>query len=96
MSAWYVLNSLGFYQPCPGKPVYSIGRPLFDAATLHLPGGKNFHIKVANNSPENKYVQSVKLNGHPLETPFFNHDALTGGGTLEFVMSDKPTRWGAY
>ncbi len=96
MSAWYVLNSLGFYQPCPGKPVYSIGRPLFDAATLHLPGGKDFHIKVANNSPENKYVQSVKLNGHPLETPFFNHDALTDGGTLEFVMSDKPTRWGAY
>lgn len=96
MSAWYVLNSLGFYQPCPGKPVYSIGRPLFDAVTLHLPGGKDFHIKVANNSPENKYVQSVKLNGHPLETPFFNHDALTDGGTLEFVMSDKPTRWGAY
>ena len=28
MSAWYILNSMGFYQVCPGKPVYSIGRPL--------------------------------------------------------------------
>lgn len=26
MSAWYILNSMGFYQVCPGKPVYSIGR----------------------------------------------------------------------
>ena len=26
MSAWFILNSMGFYQVCPGKPVYSIGR----------------------------------------------------------------------
>ena len=30
MSAWYILNAMGFYQVCPGKPVYSIGRPLFN------------------------------------------------------------------
>ena len=37
MSAWYILNSMGFYQVCPGKPVYSIGRPLFDEVVIHLP-----------------------------------------------------------
>ena len=34
MSAWYIMNSIGFYQVCPGKPVYSIGRPLFDEVSL--------------------------------------------------------------
>ena len=24
MSAWYIMNSIGFYQVCPGKPVYSL------------------------------------------------------------------------
>ena len=35
MSAWYILNSMGFYQVCPGKPVYSIGRPAFDKAVIN-------------------------------------------------------------
>lgn len=35
MSAWYVLSSMGFYSFCPGKPVYEIGRPLFDKVTIH-------------------------------------------------------------
>lgn len=38
MSAWYVMNAMGFYQVCPGWPVYSIGRPLFDEVTLRLEG----------------------------------------------------------
>ena len=39
MSAWYILNSMGFYQVCPGKPVYSIGRPVFDQAIVNLTNG---------------------------------------------------------
>ena len=94
MSAWYILNAMGFYQPCPGRPIYSIGRPLLDAATLHLPEGKTFRIVARNNAPENKYIQSATLNGKPLETPFFTHEALMAGGTLEFVMTNQPTEWG--
>ena len=94
MSAWYVLNTMGFYQPCPGKPMYSIGRPLFDAVTLHLPEGKTFRITTVNNAPANKYIQSVTLNGTPLDTPFFDHATLMQGGTLEFNMTDRPTEWG--
>lgn len=95
MSAWYVLNALGFYQPCPGKPVYSIGRPMIDAATLNLAGGNTFRIVVLNNAPQNKYIQSATLNGEPLNTPFFSHEALMKGGILELSMTDKPTEWGA-
>ena len=30
MSAWYALSAMGFYSFCPGRPVYEIGRPIFD------------------------------------------------------------------
>lgn len=90
MSAWYILNAMGFYQVCPGEPVYSIGRPLFEEVTIHLPGQKDFVIRTKNNSKENKYVQSILLNGKPLEQPFFTHSDLTAGGVMEISMGAEP------
>jgi predicted alpha-1,2-mannosidase len=89
MSAWYVMNAMGFYQVCPGNPVYSIGRPLFDKAVIGLPGEKKFTIVVKNNSVHNKYIESVLLNGKVLQTPFFTHRDLASGGTLEIRMTRK-------
>ena len=86
MSAWYVLSALGFYQVCPGIPVYAIGRPMVDKATIPVAGG-NFEIIVKNNSPENKYVKEAKLNGKVLDTLFFPHADLVKGGTLEIEMT---------
>ncbi|MDR0937927.1 MAG: GH92 family glycosyl hydrolase [Mediterranea sp.] len=94
MSAWYILSSMGFYQVCPGDPVYAIGRPEFDKATINLEDGKTFTIVAKNNSKRNKYIQSATLNGTPLNTPFFNHADLAAGGTLELTMTDQPTPWG--
>lgn len=86
MSAWYVLSALGFYQVCPGIPVYAIGRPMVDKATIPVAGG-NFQIIVKNNSPENKYVKEAKLNRKVLDTLFFPHADLVKGGTLEIEMT---------
>ena len=85
MSAWYVLSALSFYQVCPGIPVYAIGRPMVDKATIPVAGG-NFQIIVKNNSPENKYVKEAKLNGKVLDSLFFPHADLVKGGTLEIEM----------
>lgn len=92
MSAWYILNSMGFYQVCPGKPVYSIGRPVFDQAIVNLTNGKKFTVMVKNNSKKNKYIESMLLNGQTLHTPFFSHQDIVDGGTLEITMSDKPNK----
>ena len=93
MSAWYILNSMGFYQVAPGNPVYSIGRPLFDKATIHLSDGKQFTIVANGNSGDAKYVKSMKLNGKTLDKPFFSHEDLIAGGTLELEMTaDSPAR----
>ena len=94
MSAWYVLNAMGFYQLCPGNPEYSIGRPLFDAITIRLPQGKEFKIVVQNNSAENKYIESAVLNRTVLSKPYFTHQQLMEGGTLQVVMTNQPTKWG--
>ena len=92
MSAWYILSSLGFYQVCPGKPEYVIGRPLVDKATLQLPGGK-FVIEVKGNSKEAKYVQSAKINGRDITRELrFGHADLKAGGKLEIQMSTQPRR----
>lgn len=94
MSAWYIMNSIGFYQVCPGKPVYSIGRPLFDEVTVNLPDNKQFIVKTVNNSRENKYIEKAVLNGVPLEKPFISHEDIKNGGVLEFTMTSQPTKWG--
>jgi len=89
MSAWYILNSIGFYSYCPGIPYYSIGRPLFDEVKINLENGKVFTIRVSNNSKSNKYVASARLNGKDLDTLFFSHKELMEGGLLEIAMKDK-------
>ena len=86
MSAWYVLNAMGFYSFCPGEPYYSIGRPIFDKVTIHLPNDNKFTIVAKNNTTDNKYIQAVKLNGNKMNKAFFSHSEMLNGGILEFVM----------
>ena len=92
MSAWYVLNAMGFYSFNPGEPIYSIGRPIFDKTVISLTNGKQFTVIAKNNSSKNLYVQALKLNGKTLEEPFFNHDDLLHGGTLEFEMGPSENK----
>lgn len=90
MSAWYVLNAIGFYQVCPGDPTYTIGRPIVDNAKIKVPGG-TFEVLVHNNSRKNKFIKKLILNGTQLQKPFFSHSDLMKGGKLEFFMTDKLT-----
>ncbi|TWU31799.1 GH92 family glycosyl hydrolase [Novipirellula artificiosorum] len=92
MSAWYILNAMGFYSFCPGDPTYSIGRPLFDEVVIDVGDGKTFTVRADNNRPANKYIQSARLNGQRLTTPFFSHDDMIAGGTLELTLGEKPAK----
>ncbi|TNJ44913.1 GH92 family glycosyl hydrolase [Tamlana fucoidanivorans] len=86
MSAWYILNAMGFYSFSPGNDTYSIGRPIFDKVTINLTNGKKFTVVAKNNDPKHLYVQSLKLNGVDLEAPFFTHKDIVEGSTIEFEM----------
>jgi predicted alpha-1,2-mannosidase len=95
-SSWYVLSALGFYTVNPARPEYIIGSPVFDQATLHLGGGKDFVIVAKNNSEKNVYIQSATLNGRPWNKPWFSHADIAGGGRLVFKMGSAPNKtWGS-
>jgi predicted alpha-1,2-mannosidase len=89
LSAWFVWTALGLYPVRPGEPRYWIGSPLFDRATLHLPGG-DFTIVADDNAPDHVYVQSAELDGHPLARAYLDHDELARGGTLHLHMGAQP------
>jgi len=92
MSAWYILNAMGFYQVAPGNPIYTVGRPLFDTVEIPLANGKKFRITCDNNSAENKYVQAFYINNVKQETLFFNHSDIKAGSTLKIVMGNSPVK----
>ena len=96
MSAWYVLSSVGFYSVTPGMDYYVIGSPLFDEATINLENGNAFKIITENNSDKNIYIQSVTLNGKPYTKSYLKHAEIMNGGTMKFLMGDKPNKeWAA-
>jgi putative alpha-1,2-mannosidase len=47
-------------------------------------------IVAHNNSHNNKYLQSIRLNRRSLDQVWFRHAEIAGGGTLEVVMGDVP------
>ena len=86
MSAFIVFSQLGFYPVTAGSPTYNIGSPVFTSVKMNVGDGKIFEIKAKNASTENKYIQSAKLNGQPLNQAWFNHSDISDGGILEFEM----------
>ncbi|MGD1448043.1 GH92 family glycosyl hydrolase [Vibrio harveyi] len=87
MSAWYLMSALGFYQISPTDPTYSIGRPIFDKATVDI-GSGTFTVTAENNGPENMYIKEVTINGKPLDMyNTFQHSEFKAGGELHFVMT---------
>ncbi|WP_333620844.1 GH92 family glycosyl hydrolase [Sphingobacterium multivorum] len=95
MSAFVVFSQMGFYPVTPGLTSYSIGSPFFQKVSMQLPNGKSFVIIGKNASAKNKYIQSAKLNGQPLNVPQLTHADVLKGGTLEFVMGNRANRnWG--
>ena len=87
MSAWYVLSALGLYQLNPVGGDFQIGSPAVRKAVIDLEGGKTFTILAPDNSKENIYVKSMRLNGEPLTQPHISYADIMRGGTLELEMT---------
>jgi predicted alpha-1,2-mannosidase len=90
MSAFVVFSMLGIYPVTPGLPVYNIGSPVFEKTEIRLHNGKTIRILARHASRDNKYIQSIRLNGHPLKQLWFRHADIVNGGTLELEMGNTP------
>ena len=104
MSAWFVMASIGLFQTdggCAEIPVYEIGSPLFEKIEIDLGNrygrGDQFVIEARNASRLNKYVQSARLNGQPLQGFTFPASELLRGGKLQLEMGPEPNKnWGTH
>ena len=90
MSAFVVFSMIGLYPVTPGVPVYDLTSPVFDRATIRLHNGKTFSIVCRNNSPDNKYIQSIKLNGQSQSHVWIKHADVLKGGILELQLGNTP------
>ena len=89
-SAWYIFSALGFYPVCPGSGEYVMGAPLFKKAILTLENGKQIVLNAPDNTNENRYIRSLKMNGKEYNQNWLKHEELMDGAVLDFDMSHMP------
>ena len=89
-SAWYIFSALGFYPVCPGSGEYVMGAPLFKKAILTLENGKQIILNAPDNTNENRYIRSLKMNGKEYNHNWLKHEELMDGAVLDFDMSHTP------
>ncbi len=102
MSSWFVMSVLGLFQldgGCSLEPTYELASPRYPKATIRLDGkygrGKEFVIEARNASKENKYIQSVQLNGKPVNNFLIPQAEVLKGGRLVIEMGNEPNKkWG--
>lgn len=102
MGALGVLMAMGLFQMDGGCSVnshYDITSPIFDEVKIDLNQnyypGETFTISTKNNSSENIYIQSAKLNGDDWKSCRFSHFNFAKGGTLELELGKLPNKaWG--
>ncbi|MCB4797901.1 GH92 family glycosyl hydrolase [Tamlana sp. PT2-4] len=96
MSAWLIYAMSGIYPASIGDNVYQITSPVFDEVEIALNSeyysGKSIKIITKNNSEENKYIQSIKLNNKPLKGYSVTHQQLVNGGVLEIELGKNPIK----
>ncbi len=97
LGAWFVLGSMGLFDIkglTDQNPQFKIGSPMFRKITIHLHPdygrGDSFVIETRNNSADNVYVQSAKLNGQPVTDNSVPWSAFAKGGKLELTMGARP------
>ena len=89
MSSWFIFSSMGFF-PNAGQDIYYLTGAAFPLITLKMGNGKLLKITAKNASEKNIYIRSCKINGKPWKQCWFKHSDIKNGGTIEFVMGDKP------
>lgn len=95
MTSFVVFSSMGFYPVTPGLPIYNLGSPVFEKVSIDLDNGNTFTIIANGSSNKNKYIQSARLNGKPLNKVWFTHDDIMSGSIIELEMGPYPNKeWG--
>jgi putative alpha-1,2-mannosidase len=97
LSSWYVWASLGIF-PVAGQNLFLLNAPAWREARLDVGGAAltvettGFVEPEAGGPPQ--HVQSVHLDGKPLDRPYLTGGELHGGGRLLIGLGPEPSGWG--
>jgi len=91
-SAWYIFSAMGFYPVTPASDQYVLGAPLFKKVTVNLENGKTITINAPKNSADNKYVNTLTVDGKPYTNNWLSHKGLLNGAVLDFDMQATPNK----
>lgn len=96
LSSWYVWASLGLF-PVAGQNLFLVNAPSFAESELRLGDGElrvetRGFTEPRRDGPA-QYVQSVSLNGDPLERTWLRGDELHRGGRLLVELGPEPSDW---
>ena len=102
MGALSALMAMGLFDMTGGaaqKPAFDLTAPIFDKITIKLNPkyhkGGQFIVTTKNQSPENRYIQSAKLNDKDWTSFQVPHETFIKGGTLELELGPEPNKeWG--
>ena len=86
------MTTLGFYPVEPAAGKYVIGVPMVDRAEIDVEGGI-FTVERKGYTAEARYIESVELNGKPLERNYITHEEIVAGGKLTFHMGAEKKAW---
>ena len=89
-SAWYVFSAMGFYPVCPASGEFAVGTPLFKHVKVNMPSGKSFIVNAPENSNDNFYIGSMKVNGREQTRTWLTYKELSEGATISFDMCNAP------
>lgn len=88
MSGWAVLNMIGIFPDCPGRPDFTVVTPLFERITLRLDPryypSEQVVIRVEN--PGAPYIDRITVDGRPLKGYRITHDELTSAREIVFHL----------
>jgi predicted alpha-1,2-mannosidase len=86
LSTWALLNMIGFYPHCPGKPEYTVTAPVFDKVTIHLDPQfykKDKLVIETNRKNADEYkIKSLTINGKEIKKFILSHDELVNAGIV--------------
>lgn len=97
LSSWYVWASLGLF-PVAGQNLFLLNAPSFAESSIAV-GNEKFTIltdgfvEPSRGGPV-QYVQSMELNGMPLERTWISGSELHRGGDLLVRLGPEPSEWG--
>jgi putative alpha-1,2-mannosidase len=97
LSSWYVWATLGLF-PVAGQSLFLINAPAWRESRIEVDGSAMTIETGGFVEPEPggpvQYVQSVQLDGVPLERTWLTGTELHRGGRLRVELGPVPGRWG--